>query len=165
MKSDLKDCSCLISQMRQVRGDVVKEAGGSGSGLRDFSSPIIKPKGISSKKGGGKKSVFQVNKQKYALYIWAPPPSSVFHKLLLSLELAQKIQYRLSEAVCCLVSLLVASFGHGCEPVGLTQTELSPMADTANGLSHRVSNILRCLPPLPPHCELSGANSSWEGWV
>lgn len=24
MKSDLKDCSCLISQMRQVRGDVGK---------------------------------------------------------------------------------------------------------------------------------------------
>lgn len=40
MKSDLKDCSCLISQMRQVRRDVVKEAGGSGSKLRDFSSPI-----------------------------------------------------------------------------------------------------------------------------
>lgn len=89
---------------------------------------------------GGEKSVFQVNKQKYALYTWAPPPSSVFHKLVLSLELAEKIQYRLSEDVCCLVSLLVASFGHGCEPVGLTQTELSAMADTANGLSYRVSN-------------------------
>lgn len=64
----------------------------------------------------------------------------MFHKLVLSLELAEKIQYRLSEDVCCLVSLLVASFGHGCEPVGLTQTELSAMADTANGLSYRVSN-------------------------
>lgn len=89
----------------------------------------------------------------------------MFDKLLLSLELAEEIQYRLSEAVCCLVSLLVASFGHGCEPVGLTQTELSPMADTANRLSHRVSNILSCLPPLPPHWEISGPNSSWEGWM
>lgn len=57
MKSDLKDCSCLISQMRQVRGDVVKEAGGSGSRLRDFSSPIIKPKGISQQNGGKKECI------------------------------------------------------------------------------------------------------------
>lgn len=110
-----------------------------------FISHHIKPKGISSKMG--EKCVFQVNKQKYALYTWAPPPSSMFHKLLLGLKLAGKIQYRLSEDVCCLVSLLVASFGQGCEPVGLTQTELSPMADTANSCFHWVSNTLKCLPP------------------
>lgn len=56
-------------------------------------------------------------------------------------------QYWLSEDVCCLVSLLVASFGQGCEPVGLTQTELSPVADAANGCFHRVSSTRGCLPP------------------
>lgn len=99
---------------------------------------------------GGKKSVFQVNKQKYALYIWAPPPSSMFHELLLNLELAEEIQYRLSEDVCCLVSLLVASFGQGCEPVGLTQTELPPRADAANRLSKGKQHT-QCLPPLSLH--------------
>lgn len=35
MKSDLKDCSCSISQMRQVRGDVVRgqEAVEAGLGI------------------------------------------------------------------------------------------------------------------------------------
>lgn len=48
----------------------------------------------------------------------------MFQELLLSLELAEKIQYRSSEDVCWLVSLLGASCGQGCEPVGLIQTEL-----------------------------------------
>lgn len=45
MRSDLKDCSCLISQMRQVRGDAVEgqEAGGAGLGV--FLSPLHKPQG------------------------------------------------------------------------------------------------------------------------
>lgn len=97
--------------------------------------------------------------------MWAPPPSSMFHELLLSLELAEEIQYRLSEDVCCLVSLLVASFGQGCESVGLAQTELSPMGNTANGLSHRVSRSPTILQCLPPHWEIPGPDSCWEGWM
>lgn len=122
MKSDLKDCSCLISQMRQVRGDVVKGQKAVEELLGIFLLPLYKTQGNIQQ--NVEKGVFQVNGQKYALNIWAPSPSSAFQELRLSLELAEKIQYRLSEDVCWLVSLLGASFGQGCEPIGLIQTEL-----------------------------------------
>lgn len=122
MKSDLKDCSRLISQMRQVRGDVVKGQKAVEAGLGIFLLPLYKTQGNIQQ--NGEKDAFQVNKQKYALYIWAPSPSNALQELLLSLELAEKIQYRSSEGVCWLVSLLGASFGQGFEPVGLIQSEL-----------------------------------------
>lgn len=122
MKSDLKDCSCSISQMRQARGDVVKGQTAVEAGLGVFLLPSYKTQG--SIQQNGEKDTFQVTKQKYALYLWALFPSSAFQELLLSLELVEKIQYRSSEDVCWLVSLLGASFGQGCKPVGLIQTEL-----------------------------------------
>lgn len=130
-----------------------KQAGGF------FFSHHIKPKGLSNKMGGGGKNIS--SKHKYALWIQASPPSSVFHELLLNLELAEKIQYRLSEDVCCLVSLLVANFGQGCESVGLTQTELFLMGNTANRLSHRISRSPTILQCLPPHWEIRGPDSCW----
>lgn len=121
MKSDLKDCSCLVSQMRQVRGDVVKGQKAVEAGLGIFLLLLYKTQG--SIQENGEEDVFQGNKQKYALYLWALSPSSAFQEVLLSLELVEKIQYRSSEDVCWLVSLLGASFGQGSEPVGRIQPE------------------------------------------
>lgn len=75
MKSDLKDCSCLISQMRQVRGDAVEGQEAVGAGLGVFLFPSYKPQGNIQRNGG--KDAFQVNKQKYALYIRSLSPSSI----------------------------------------------------------------------------------------
>lgn len=45
MKSDLKDCSCLISQMKQVRGDVVKGQEAVEAGWGIFLLPSHKAEG------------------------------------------------------------------------------------------------------------------------
>lgn len=41
MKSDLKDCSCLVPQMRRVRGEVVEGQKAMEAGFGYFSSPIM----------------------------------------------------------------------------------------------------------------------------
>mgnify|MGYP001852870100 CR=1 FL=1 len=51
MKSDLKDCSCWISQMRQVGVGVVKGQETRGAGWVFFCSLLTKPEGISNKMG------------------------------------------------------------------------------------------------------------------
>lgn len=116
MKSDLKDCSCSISQMRQARVGVVEGQQAAESRPGIFFLP--------SYKTWGGKNVFEMSKQKCAVYRWAASPGSQVQELLLCSSPMEKIQQRLSKEFAACLRPSLPALGLGCGPVGRIQPEL-----------------------------------------